>query len=217
MLQTLRVRFRFRMLLASTVLLVAVMMSIPENQHMVFVSMLLLVFAGTNALPKKHPMHRVVLTLGIVVLILKAMGLMGVVSHQLGNFGMAALYAVLFSALIHRLTHARPVTPEMMYGLVAVYLQIALLFAILYDGIELFAPGSFSAGADVMPLGPEDFTYFSLITLTTVGYGDIYPIHPLARILVTFEAVTGVLFIGLSMARSLMLISDDPDIELDKE
>jgi len=56
----------------------------------------------------------------------------------------------------------------------------------------------------------DDFTYFSMITLTTVGYGDIYPMHPLARMLVSFEAVTGVLFIGLSMARSLMLINDDP-------
>ena len=210
MLQTIRVRFRFRMLLASTILLVMTMMSMPHNQHLVFVSMLLLVLAGTNALPNKDPMHLVVLSLGITVLVLKFLSLFNLIPILFSNIGMAALYIALFSALIHRLTHQRPVRPELFYGLVAVYLQIGLLFAIFYDGIELLSPGSFAAGTSVAPLDARDFTYFSLITLTTVGYGDIYPIHPVARILVTFEAVTGVLFIGLSMARSLMLISDDP-------
>lgn len=217
MLQTLRIRFRFRLLLASTVFLLIALMSMPENQHAIFIGMLFLVFTGVNALPRQHPMHRVVLLLGVTNLLLKALVLLDLVSFHLSNVGMAALYAVLFFALIHRLTRQRPVTGELLYGLVAIYLQIALLFSILYDGIEIFWPGSFAGGAGVAPLGSEDFAYFSLITLTTVGYGDIYPIHPAARLLVTFEAVTGVMFIGLSMARSLMLISDDPEDDLEQQ
>lgn len=209
MLQTLRVRFRFRLLLASTILLLISMMTGTDNQHALMLSMLFLVLTGANALPKKHPMHVVVLTLGGAILLIKALALAGITSHHIGNFGMAGLFAVLFFALIHRLTHQRPVTGELLYGLVAVYLQIGLLFAILYDGIEAFWPGSFNTAAGVASLDAHDFTYFSLITLTTVGYGDIYPLHPAARILATFEAVTGVLFIGLSMARSLMLISEE--------
>ncbi|MBF7731653.1 potassium channel family protein [Pseudomonas sp. N040] len=214
MLHTLRIRFRFRLLLASTLLLIIAMLCAPNNQHAVFVGMLFLVLAGVNALPRPHLMQRAVLILGIVVLLLKALTLLGILSYHISNFGMAGLYALLFSALIHRLTRQRPVTGELLYGLVAIYLQIALLFAILYDGIEIFRPGSFVAGSGIAPLEADDFTYFSLITLTTVGYGDIYPIHPLARLLVTFEAVTGVMFIGLSMARSLMLIADDSVDEL---
>lgn len=214
MLHTLRIRFRFRLLLASTILLVMAMVCFPNNQHAVFIGMLFLVLAGVNALPKPHPMHKFVLLLGITVLLLKALTLLGFMSYHISNFGMVGLYALLFSALIHRLTRQRPVTGELLYGLIAIYLQIALLFAILYDGIEIFRPGSFVAGTGVAPLEADDFTYFSLITLTTVGYGDIYPIHPLARLLVNFEAVTGVMFIGLSMARSLMLISDDSEQDL---
>ena len=217
MLQNLRARFRFRLLLASTVLLLIAMMSVPDNQYAVFLSMAFLVAAGVNALPKKHPMHPVVLILGLTVLLCKALTAMGMMSYHVGNFGLAILYAVLFFALIHRLTHQRPVTGELLYGLAAIYLQIALLFAILYDGIEMFWPGSFSISTGVAPLEIGDVAYFSRITLAAVGDGDIYPLHPAARILVTFEAVTGVLFIGLSMARSLMLISDDNVDELERD
>lgn len=214
MLHTLHIRLRFRLLLASTILLLIAMVCAPNNQHVVFIGMLCLVLAGVNALPRPHPMHRVVLILGIAVLLLKALTLLGLMSYHISNFGMAVLYALLFFALIHRLTRQRPVTAELLYGLVAIYLQIALLFAILYDGIEIFRPGSFASGPGIAPLEADDFTYFSLITLTTVGYGDIYPIHPLARLLVNIEAVTGVMFIGLSMARSLMLIADDTEQDL---
>ncbi len=213
MLLALRVRFRFRLLLAATLCLLTILMWNPESEHLVFFGVLLLVLTGTNTLPKQNRMHRPVLLMGCLTLALKGLALLGLLPYHYGNLSMAALYAVLFFALIHRLTRERPVTGELLYGLIAVYMQIALLFAIVYEVIEKLSPGAFNAPAGVV-LDMGDFTYFSLITLTTVGYGDIYPLHPVARLLVTFEAVTGVLFIGLSMARSLMLISEDEDEEL---
>ena len=74
---------------------------------------------------------------------------------------------------------------------------------------SLYFPDAYSTQVNLF-----DLFYYTVITFGTVGYGDIYPIHPLARLLVTLEAVTGVLFIGLSMARSLMLISEDDDSDL---
>ena len=211
---SLRVRFRFRLLLAATICLLSILMWNPESQHLLFIGVLLLVLAGTNTLPKQHRMHLPVLLMGCITLALKGLALLGLMPYQVGNLSMCALYAVLFFALIHRLTRERPVTGELLYGLIAIYLQIALMFAILYEVIEKLSPGAFNASSGIAVLDMGDFTYFSLITLTTVGYGDIYPLHPIARLLVTFEAVTGVLFIGLAMARSLMLISEDDDQEL---
>lgn len=43
--------------------------------------------------------------------------------------------------------------------------------------------------------------YFSFVTLTTLGYGDIVPATPLARILAVLEAATGVLYIAITVAR----------------
>lgn len=216
MLHALRIRFRFRLLLASTLILLLIMMWGVPHPAAVLLGLLLLVLSGINALPSHHPMFKLVLFLGASNLLLKSLVALEIVSFRFSNFGMALLYMVLFAALIHRLTRQRPVTPELLYGLIAIYLQIGLLFAILYDGLEVFYPGAFAHGTGVSPLQGGDFTYFSLITLTTVGYGDIYPVHPLARMLVSLEAVTGVLFIGLSMARSLMLISEDTEDELGK-
>ncbi len=214
MASSLRIRLRFRLLLAATICLLAILISSPENQHLLFVGVLLLVLAGVNTLPQQHPMFLPVLLMGITTLLLKGLALISVVPYHIGNLAMGALYVVLFTALIHRLTRERPVTGELLYGLMAIYMQIALLFALIYEIIEKLSPGAFAASSGISILGMDDFTYFSLITLTTVGYGDIYPIHPLARLLVTLEAVTGVLFIGLSMARSLMLISEDDDSDL---
>lgn len=183
---------------------------------MIFASTLLLIISGINALPKQHRTRKLVAALGVISLLLNVLVHFQLINFRYANFAMAGVFLVLFSSLIHRLTHQRPVTSELLYGLVAMYLQIGLVFAICYDGLEVFQPGSFAFSNGIAPLERDDFTYFSLITLTTVGYGDIYPVAPLARMLVTFEAVTGVLFIGLSMARSLMLINDDTRDDLEK-
>ncbi|SDT96720.1 Ion channel [Pseudomonas pohangensis] len=203
-------RARFRLLLAATVALMVTMMWHRADHFAVFCCALLLTLAGINALPSHKPMYKVVIALGVINTLMMTLVQFDLIRLQVSNLSMAALYIVLFSSLIHRLTRERPVTGELLYGLVAIYLQIALLFAIFYQAIETLYPNAFAATAGVLPLEHDDFTYFSMITLTTVGYGDIYPMHPLARMLVSFEAVTGVLFIGLSMARSLMLINDDP-------
>jgi hypothetical protein len=190
------------------------MMSPKANILVILANTLLLMLSGINALPKLHRMRSVVAGLGLISILLTTLVHYGQISYHYENIATAGLFLVLFSSLIHRLTHQRPVTGELLYGLVAMYLQIGLVFAIGYDVVESFLPGSFAFSSEIAPLDRNDFTYFSMITLTTIGYGDIYPVAPVARMLVTLEGVTGVLFIGLSMARSLMLISEDTSDDL---
>ncbi|MCY1312089.1 Ion channel [compost metagenome] len=54
----------------------------------------------------------------------------------------------------------------------------------------------------------DSFIYFSLVTLSTVGYGDIQAVKPIARLIAISEAVIGVLFIALAVARGMSLLSD---------
>jgi len=67
-------------------------------------------------------------------------------------------------------------------GAVALYLLIAILFAFLYGLTEELAPGAFTMPG-TRPSGVargEAFYYFSIVTLTTVGFGDITAVHPLS-------------------------------------
>lgn len=97
-----------------------------------------------------------------------------------------------------------PITLHRIQGAVAVYLLIGLAFTFAYELIELRWPHAFILPDQGMNVD-EDFTprfvYFSLVTLTTTGYGDITAVHPVARSLVTMEALTGQLFPAILLAR----------------
>lgn len=95
------------------------------------------------------------------------------------------------------------VTVQRIQGAVAAYLLIALMFAAAYTWVDLSMPNAFG-GAPPEPT-PHDavqrFLYFSFVTLTTVGYGDIAPLTPAARSLAVFEALIGQMFPSILLAR----------------
>lgn len=101
-----------------------------------------------------------------------------------------------------------PVTGHRVRGAVAAYLLIAILFAYSYIFIDSVLPGAFQLPVWVTQAGSErgeTFFYFSMVALTTVGFGDITPIHPLARSLVMFEAFIGQLYPAILLARLVTL------------
>ena len=110
------------------------------------------------------------------------------------------------TALIARhVFSAERVTVHRVRGAILLYLNVAALFGIAYNALEQLAPGAFHI---VMPPGEAPtaaFTYFSLTTITTLGYGDVTPLHPLARSLAMLEAVFGQLFPATLLARMVAL------------
>jgi hypothetical protein len=92
-------------------------------------------------------------------------------------------------------------------GAIVMYLNVAILFTALYRLIDRVAPGSFS-GISVnfdRLKSPGDLMYFSVSTLTTVGYGDIAPLNPIARSLANLEALIGQLYPAIIVARIVTL------------
>jgi len=96
-----------------------------------------------------------------------------------------------------------PVTLGRINGAITVYLLIGLIFDFAYTATRLAIPDAF---AMTTPL-PSDaaatssFLYFSLSTLTTVGYGDIVAVNPLARSLANLESLIGQMFPAVLLAR----------------
>ncbi len=99
------------------------------------------------------------------------------------------------------------VTFHRVQGAVVLYLNFALLFFTIYRLIEVLLPNSFSnlphAGAEYG--SGAALLYFSFSTLTTLGYGDIVPVHPLARSLANLEGVIGQLYPATLLARLVSL------------
>jgi hypothetical protein len=104
-----------------------------------------------------------------------------------------------------------PVTGHRVRGAVAGYLLLGLSCACAYSLIDFLIPGSFQ----MPPAEPQSrqaqwdvFQYFSIVTLTTLGYGDITAIHPVARSVVMIEALLGQLYPAILIARLVTLRID---------
>jgi hypothetical protein len=79
-----------------------------------------------------------------------------------------------------------------------VYLLISLVFALLYQSVYLLQGDASFKGLGLADR--KEFMYFSLVTLTTVGYGDITPAVVIARSLSNFESLIGQLYPAILIA-----------------
>lgn len=116
---------------------------------------------------------------------------------------------VLLAVLMVRVFQAGPVTSQRIRGAIVVYLLLGGIWGVLYFIVALNIPGAFRFAEALTPGDPDGLqrllTYFSFTTLTTTGFGDIIPVHPLARTLAMFEALTGQLYLVITMARLVSL------------
>jgi hypothetical protein len=101
-----------------------------------------------------------------------------------------------------------PVTSHRIRGAIAAYFLVAVAYAKVYALIYYLLPDAFTTSAVVaqsMPHVTRDFLYFSVVTLTTVGFGDITAVLPIARSLVMTEAFIGQLYPAILLARLVSL------------
>lgn len=108
--------------------------------------------------------------------------------------------------VLQEVFHPSEVTGDTLLGAVCAYLMIGFTFAMAYTALEMAAPGSIvgaleedAVTRDALQL--PHFVFFSFTTLTTLGYGDIRPVSDLARSLSMLEAVSGVLYTTILVAR----------------
>jgi len=118
------------------------------------------------------------------------------------------------SIIITHLFQRRDVTVDTIMGSVVPYLLVAIAFAMSFEIIEIRSPGSFSGLPDGVlgdrPRLGNAMMYFSLVCITTMGYGDIVPVSGAARPFVVMEGVFGQLYLAVMIARlvGLHLVSE---------
>lgn len=94
----------------------------------------------------------------------------------------------------------KEVTRDLIVGAAIVYLLMALAWSFIFGAVESLHPGSFSIPEIQGISTSRHFLYYSFVTITTLGYGDITPVTSLARSLCILEAVIGQLYLVVQVA-----------------
>jgi hypothetical protein len=102
--------------------------------------------------------------------------------------------------ILNRIIRHETIGTETILGAVCVYVLLGIAFSGLYAAINDMDHGQFFAQHDAGTTNVE-FLYFSFITMTTVGFGDLSPATDIARVAVTFEALLGQVFLVTLVAR----------------
>jgi hypothetical protein len=121
-----------------------------------------------------------------------------------------AFLGLIAAAILKKVFAARLITQETVAGAACVYLIMGVMWADVFALLENLQPGSYSGLAIALPgevSGEQgqthfhQFFYFSLVTLSTLGYGDITPQTPPAQSLAALEAISGQLYLAILVAR----------------
>lgn len=117
------------------------------------------------------------------------------------------LLSILAALVLWQVFREGPITAYRIQGAIVVYLLIGLVWATAYELVQGVLPGAFQfaqGGASGLR-SAHGLVYFSFVTLTTTGYGDITPVHPVARSLAMAEALTGQLYLAILIARLISM------------
>jgi hypothetical protein len=202
-------RYRFRILLVSLLVLLAVVpltVASPEGDLVLWIAISLVIVSGLLSMRRERFLLGIAILLGVPVLISHWVAFMDpAIPYELLQALIPISFFVFFTVfLLRSVVTGDEVTGDVIAGALSVYLLLGLTWAFLYQGIALANPGSFHVGSSIAASGPlhwMDFLYYSFITLATVGYGDITPVAPVAQSLAYAEAVTGVIYVAVLVAR----------------
>lgn len=127
--------------------------------------------------------------------------------HVIAAAASALFFLVLSWLIVARVFRGGGITIYRIYGAIAVYLLLGILWGEFYILIYLLQPDSFYFNPSTQYGEPpiSELIYFSFTTLTTLGLGDILPVHPVARSMATLEALIGQLYPAVLLARLVTL------------
>ena len=138
-----------------------------------------------------------------------AIGSVGLLQIGLGL--RAVFYFAVIGSILSHILRSHQVTMRTVFGACSVYLLLGVAWSDLFMLVDLAYPGSFSAGSGeaanwmiqkgLVAAREFELLYYSLITLTTIGYGDMLPLSPQGRMMAAIEGVIAQLYLAIIVAR----------------
>ncbi len=180
-----------------------------------------LILAGIIITRNNPRLERLLYVAGVVLIVAGAVYTFNqdaVWANLTGYVAYIVLDAVVTWILFKYVFETHTITRDVLYAAVAIYLLLGAVFVPVYglvdtltfelsDGAHHAFVGG-SMGADEL-FAWQDFIYYSYVTLTTLGYGDILPVTMVAKAAVALEAIIGVMYLTIIMARLVSLYSAD--------
>ncbi len=167
--------------------------------------------SGAFVVSTRWPIRLIAVFIGVLTVVLDFLGTsvtgkIIVTMDSLVSVGMLSCFAYLLAK--HFLARGRT-SAHRIAAAVTIYLLLGLIWARLYQLLTLIDPGSFrtQGGEDLTAAG---LAYFSFVTLATLGYGDITPVHIIARNLAVLEAITGQLYLVILISKLVTEGGDPP-------
>jgi voltage-gated potassium channel Kch len=195
-------RHRGKLLLASLIALVIISPAVDVSQSSGTLATLnsTVFIAGLLSLGLRRHVMLIGLLLGAPFILAAWIGTMSEqpAVHATQLISGAAFFGYIAIILLRVLFRDRHVTADHLFGAAAAYMLVAAAWGFLYTLVNVADADAFTAAET---LEDADLFYFSIVTLTTLGYGDISPAAPIARALAAIEAMVGVMFIAIIVSR----------------
>lgn len=193
-------------LLVAIVFVVPIVVSGPNMHVMWDVLLLMILVSGVVAVAEHRKLAIAVAALALLVIVMAwiewaAPATMAPGLRRISTLGACLLLA--FAVGINVFASGHDIG-DRVFGAVVLYLLIGLIWAVAYQFVDSALPGAF-VGHVQSDKNLADWAYFSFVTLTTVGYGDITPVALGARSLAILEALVGQLYPAVIIARLVSL------------
>jgi len=167
----------------------------------IFISLLFLSCIFAVSFKKHHPIIAALLALPTFTIMWTSHFVdIGGFEHVKNLFGMLFMLYLTILFLEHFFRQDE-INREVIFGSLVVYLLMGLMWGYGYTLLEHLLPGSFTHPASLSELNLDSLDYFSFVTMTTLGYGDITPASDSARAMVMIQAVTGQVYLAVLVAR----------------
>ena len=115
------------------------------------------------------------------------------------------LFSYISYLIFRDLIQAKKIDADMIAGGISIYLMIGLIFAFIYIALFNFEHSNFAVSemleAQKLKYDENIFVYFSYVTMTTLGYGDVTPVTTIARVVVQFQVLLAQLYLAIFIAR----------------
>ena len=113
---------------------------------------------------------------------------------------LAVYFGLIVVGLFSYILNAESITSSHLFAAVSIYMLLALGWFALYSAVVVVDPGAILIGQRELNEHRSELLYFSLATLTTLGYGDVVAPHSIVAHLAALEAATGVLYVAITVA-----------------